>query len=421
MTLKDLMAEKGIHTRELSVKTGISMRSIENYRQGRRAPSLEAGLKIADALGVDPHTLTATENGTIRFVMAGDREVAEYDAKDRLTVIDADLCPLYLVRTGDIRGWLESRAIDSSRPNSRLLKRILRLKDSSDLGSVLAVSAAALTDNFWVKTGGSGQSYRDVAFTDDRYADTAFRGDSRAFDLPYSRTPELTNTGSFEKCWKRIDGEWFLVKSATAKSGFSETAVCELAKLLGFPAAEYRRFGDPKSSGIAVMSPNFADRAKCNFQPALALVPQEKEFDFEYNYKIFRDLSPEIGRQYADILFLDGLCMNVDRHIHNYGVLTDENTGKILSLAPNFDNNMALLYNDLSAGDPIEGFIRDYAAFFQTHFELKDRYPKAGEIREMVETAIETAFEQFKDVLDKKEIMNIPEFIVHSCQRITAS
>lgn len=35
--------------------------------------------------------------------------------------------------------------------------------------------------------------------------------------------------------------------------------------------------------------------------------------------------------------------MNVDRHTFNYGLLRDVNTGKILSLAPNFDNNLALI------------------------------------------------------------------------------
>ena len=39
--------------------------------------------------------------------------------------------------------------------------------------------------------------------------------------------------------------------------------------------------------------------------------------------------------------------MNYDRHIDNYGILTEPATGSIVSMAPNFDNNLALLTNDL--------------------------------------------------------------------------
>ena len=40
---------------------------------------------------------------------------------------DAALLPLFLMRTGDVAGWLADRAVDSHRTNSRLLKKALRL------------------------------------------------------------------------------------------------------------------------------------------------------------------------------------------------------------------------------------------------------------------------------------------------------
>ena len=38
-------------------------------------------------------------------------------------------------------------------------------------------------------------------------------------------------------------------------------------------------------------------------------------------------------------------CLNADRHTNNYGVLRDPDSGKVLRLAPNFDNNIALISN----------------------------------------------------------------------------
>ena len=45
--------------------------------------------------------------------------------------------------------------------------------------------------------------YQDVCFRENAYWKFALNGPSvDDFSRPFSRTPELTNTGSFEKCWK---------------------------------------------------------------------------------------------------------------------------------------------------------------------------------------------------------------------------
>ena len=43
------------------------------------------------------------------------------------------------------------------------------------------------------------------------------------------------------------------------------------------------------------------------------------------------------------MIFLDTIVANPDRHTNNFGLLRDTNTGMLMSLAPNFDNNMALI------------------------------------------------------------------------------
>ena len=46
------------------------------------------------------------------------------------------------------------------------------------------------------------------------------------------------------------------------------------------------------------------------------------------------------------MIFMDTIAANPDRHTFNFGLLRDTETGKIISLAPNFDNNMALIARD---------------------------------------------------------------------------
>lgn len=57
MRIADIMKEKKITSQQLADATGISKRTIEGYRAGRREPSLSVGLAIAKALNVDPYNL----------------------------------------------------------------------------------------------------------------------------------------------------------------------------------------------------------------------------------------------------------------------------------------------------------------------------------------------------------------------------
>ena len=103
-----------------------------------RRKSLQAELKKLNATpdGVKSNNLKrkAVRNmqnitGTL---MSEDRVIANVK-NGVITDADERLLPLYLKRTGNIEGWLASRAIDSHRTNSRLLKRALRLRTTDDI------------------------------------------------------------------------------------------------------------------------------------------------------------------------------------------------------------------------------------------------------------------------------------------------
>ena len=122
----------------------------------------------------------------------------------RLTVLNEALLPLYLRRYSNIDVWLENRAADHTRPNIRLLKKALRLAKKDDVSTVIHVNGATITDNYWIRPIGSELTYDDVKFTDDYVSNLVLKGNydsfNRAAGRKRSKTPELTNVGSFEKC-----------------------------------------------------------------------------------------------------------------------------------------------------------------------------------------------------------------------------
>lgn len=252
----------------------------------------------------------------------------------RVEPIRQELLPLYFQRGGDFGVWLSQRAIDSHRTYSRLLKKVLRLKERDDISTALHFNAVTITDTYWVKPVNSMLTWNDVRFQNNEFDTLALSGDLSAFGKKPSRTPELTNTGSFEKCWRRENGHWWLYKEASPLSRFSELFICELCKALGFPVAHYERAGEN------IKSLDFTD-GKLNFESAFAIVGEDE--DYVTNYHTFQKFGKEVSDQYLELLLMDTFCRNADRHTQNYGVLRSPDTGAVLRMAPNFDNNIALV------------------------------------------------------------------------------
>lgn len=356
-------------------------------------------------------------NGSMQpcLILSRDHVVAQY-IDGIYKTLDAALAPLYLKRTENFPAWLRNRAIDSHRANGQLLKRLLGLTHKSDEEVVLYVHAAVVTDGYWVKPLGSPLTYEQIRFRENPFAMVALKGDTSGFVGSNNQTPELTNIGSFEKCWQRSDDHWDLIKSGSMAQLFSEVLICEMGKALGYSMAEYKF----DSELNAVRSKDFTAGA-INFEDALGYVGDIEE-DFMANYLAFQKISEQCALDYARMIYLDAIVMNYDRHIHNYGILRSVESGEILSLAPNFDNNNALLVNStVLKGSVSEGFIKNYEAFFADH-RVQFTVPREDVLRSAIRGAYEKTAAQFKSSCP--ELPNaemIETFILLGNRRIEAA
>ena len=273
--------------------------------------------------------------------------VARVDEFNHLSWVCKECAPLYLQVTENFLGWLQGRCVDSHRKNSRLLKRALRISEKDDEEIVLQVNAATVTDTYWIKDEGSTLTWEQVDFKKAEFSGLALIGTYnhyyRAEQAKTKKTPELTNIGSFEKCWRVRDGEWWLYKEGNPNELFSELFAYKLGKALGFNMAEYKlgsRYIKPGTR--CILSRDFTQSHKYNFEPIVALVGDSPD-DYKRTYQKIYNVSPEAASDYISLLFMDALIFNPDRHEYNFGLLSNPDTGNIVGLAPNFDNNMALI------------------------------------------------------------------------------
>ncbi|WP_418971191.1 HipA domain-containing protein [Allofournierella sp.] len=320
--------------------------------------------------------------------------------KGGIHVLQPALLPFHFAHGGSLEDWLRSRAMDChSRTNARMLRKALRISDEAPELIPLQVDAATITDTYWLKPQGSALQYQDVCFRENAYWKFALNGPSvDDFSRPFSRTPELTNTGSFEKCWKlEPDGEWWLYKHGKPENVFSELMAYRLGRWLGYNMAEYEQV-----DAETVRTRDFTRRASVNFEPARAL--GLKSDQHLQNYESLYGLAPALALDYARMVTLDALIYNADRHAGNFGVLRDVDTGKVLGLAPNYDNNLSLLALHIPNEQAGADFLKDWQNLMLFHhvpIQLPPLAPgqlgrMAGAIRCDVDKEKAVAFLQYR-------------------------
>ena len=316
-------------------------------------------------------------------ILSGDLLVAKWQ-NGNLEIINETLLPLFLKRIKNADMWLETRAIDSHRANSRLLKKALRLAEKDDISTVIHVNGATITDNYWIRPLDSALRYEDIRFSDDYFSNLALKGTynsfNRAANSKRSRTPELTNVGSFEKCWKLKDGKWWMHKKANHEEMFSELFVYELGKALDMNMAIYERGEN------CVKSLDFTGGASIIFEPASAFMGDNE--DYLDVIQALKTICPQAIPDYIRMIFLDTVCANPDRHTNKFGLLRDTENGKLLGLAPNFDNNMALIARGYPAKPKANDLlIQLFNEVLDEHPEYREYIPVITEeiVREVIE------------------------------------
>lgn len=274
-------------------------------------------------------------------LMNRDAEVLQYDLTrgtvSTVAMLRPELAPEQLKggQPGALERWFSERSVDLNRTNARLLVKGFRLSGSK-AEIVMANRALSLTDTWWIREQ-EAETFAQLCLhrreTDRLVMMTALSGEQAP--LLRQLSPELTNIGSFNKAWFRENGVWWLVKAGSPKTIYAELFTNRLGCRLGLNMAhvEYRK-------------PWLYSR---NFTSEDRILEHYASFRYRFDQvradegTIFQNLQTlGLHQPYLDMLLLDAIVNNGDRHEFNHGVLKDPATGKVLGLAPNFDNNLAL-------------------------------------------------------------------------------
>lgn len=141
-----------------------------------------------------------------------------------------------------------------------------------------------------------------------------------------------------------------------------------------------------------------------------------KKIGYKYCFDILLGISKDVAKQYLLLLWMDTVCYNMDRHTENFGVLRDVNSGEILSLALNYDNNIALISNGYPS-DVLrkhDGLIRFFKEFLSSSYEARKMY-RQMKLPKITEKMI---YEIFDEIPIKVDEEFVARFVLNGQKRV---
>lgn len=282
----------------------------------------------------------------IRFTATEDSSMPEITI---LWVNEAEkrLLPLDLSLTGDsIAKWLKSRTIPKNRAYVHNFLSKCNLNLNRPMNIIKVSKGLSLNDCYWVVEEGFSGSFEKYNLYDNRFsqilARIAFTGYGSSVRSSLASCPEFTTNGMLPKCWRRVAGEIKLYKGGTSGASntgnepYCEYYAAQIAKELGISAIDYglsKWEGELCSTCVLFTSKEYA------FLPVGKVVTSG---GMEAVTSYYEKMGAAYAKALADMLVLDAIICNTDRHFGNFGFLVDNRTNEIVAPAPLFDHGNSL-------------------------------------------------------------------------------
>lgn len=300
----------------------------------------------------------------------------EYDDEEHLIIKfernykeNEDYAPFGLIQDDNINKngfnkWWKNRQIPASRNG---LKDVLNRsgiynKDNFDLLDTKAY-CLSLSDQYWVKRIDENIMWEDINFFDNEFSEDIgkilFDGGKTTLNLNLN-TPDMTSNGNYEKRWKIIDGDRYLVKAGGKminQEPFNELIATKLYERI-LNDDEYVKYNVVYDNDRAVsICKNFITK-ETELVPAWKINEYyeftEDENKYEHYIRCLNNLKIKDANLLVDkMIICDFILANKDRHFNNFGAIRNVETLEFERIAPIFDNGCSLWYdeNDMYVGE----------------------------------------------------------------------
>ena len=264
----------------------------------------------------------------------------------------------------DLNDWWFGRSIPASRQN--LTEALSVLGVSSPHKLILQCFGLSLSDQYWVNPMVDGFTWERINFYTNVFSEDIgnafFRENNKTRQVHLNqvisayqwnlKSPDNTSDGWLKKRWKIIDGSRYLMKAGSDpyhQQPINEAFASIIMKRLDVPHVSYSViYDDQLPYSICKNFVNENTELVTAFQIHNTLRIQDATDLYSHFVKCCQNLGiPDVIHKIDQMLVVDYLIGNYDRHMNNFGAIRDVNTLEWISIAPMYDNGSSL-WNDVA-------------------------------------------------------------------------
>lgn len=256
----------------------------------------------------------------------------------------------------ELNVWWADRSIPASRSGVRKALEALNLSNTRML--LTKCFGLSLSDQYWIRP----VDREDLHWEDINFFDHSFSEDigdvllgkavkKGAFNF---HSPDNTSDGCLKKRWKIIDGKRQLVKAGSAPlmlQPFNEVIATVIMEKLNIPHVPYRLLWDDEVPYS--VCEDFITR-DTELVSAWRVMQATKRDNSTSVYRHYINCCEALGikditHAIDQMIVLDYIIANEDRHLNNFGLIRNAETLEWLGVAPIFDSGSSLGYDKLPA------------------------------------------------------------------------
>lgn len=253
-----------------------------------------------------------------------------------------------------LNDWWVDRSIPASR--SGIVRALETLNLSSTRMLLLRCFGLSLSDQYWIKPDGSDLSWSKINFFENGFSedigDVLLGKTDKNGNFDFS-SPDNTSDGCLKKRWKIVDGKRCLFKSGSnpfMQQPFNEVIASKIATRLDIPHVDYTIVWD---DGVPYsVCEDFID-VNTELVSAWRIMQMTKKDNSTSVYRHYINCCEALGvkdiiRSVDQMIVLDYIIANEDRHQNNFGLTRNAETLEWISAAPIFDSGSSLGYDKLA-------------------------------------------------------------------------
>lgn len=274
-----------------------------------------------------------------------------------------------------LNDWWVDRSIPASRSGVKKALEVLNISNPKIL--LTKCFGLSLSDQYWIKPQNEDISWETVNFFDNEFSedigDVLWGKQLNKDDVNY-HSPDNTSDGCLKKRWKIVNGKRCLLKSGSTpfmQQPFNEVIASIIMNRLNVPHVSYSVIFDENGQPYSICEDFITGNTE--LVSAWRVMQANKKRSDVSVYQHYINCCKLYGvknivHAIDQMIVVDYIIANEDRHQNNFGLVRDANTLEWLYPAPIYDSGSSLGYDKLT-NQILSGKTIECKPFKKTHEE----------------------------------------------------